>query len=136
MTSTRVIFFQVPDSQSKLKRIVETTQFHFRRKEPFLIFVEDEKGEKFVDELLWKLPVASFLPHVASDQTQEMVAITKAKTNANGALFAFNLCPTPLLLPGFKTIYEFEDLSAPNKTHLSSIRFQAYKDAQFSLGSG
>lgn len=134
--TTRVVFFQVADAASKLKRIVETARSHFLKKEPLLLFVEDEKSQHFVDELLWRLPETSFLPHIATDKAaKEPIAITKTKTNVNAALFAFNLCSTPLLLPGFKIIYDFEDLTAPNKKNLSSLRFNAYKEARLFLES-
>jgi DNA polymerase III subunit chi len=130
---SRVIFFQVNESSSKLKKIIETAHFHFGKKEPFLIMVEDEKSQNFVDELLWKQPNTSFLPHLATDlQTTDLIAITKVKNNVNSAIAAFNLCPTSLLIAGpFRIIYEFEDLSTPSKKNLSSQRFDAYKHAGF-----
>lgn len=130
---TRVVFFQVRDAVSKLKRITETAQAHFEKKEPFLIFTEDARSQQFVDELLWKFPEFSFLPHLATDEaTSEWVVVTKAKKNINQARVVFNLCPTPLLIEGpFRMIYEFEDLTSAPKKNLSSIRFDAYKQARF-----
>ncbi len=130
---TRVIFFQVNDNSSKLKKIVEMAHFYFEKKEPFLILVEDEKSRDYVDELLWKQPQTSFLPHIASETpTTDWIAITKSKSNINQARVAFNLCPTSLLIEGpFRIIYEFEDLSTPSKKNLSSQRFDAYKRAGF-----
>jgi len=132
---TRVIFFQVRDVASKLKRILETAQFHFERKECLLILVEDAKAQTFVDEFLWKQPETSFLPHVATDIfSQDRIAITKIKSNINQASIVFNLCPTPLFIEGpFKIIYEFEDLTAPSKKNLSTLRFDAYKQAGLSI---
>lgn len=131
-SNTRVVFFQVNDNPSKLKKIVETAHLHFSKKEPFLIIVE-EAGLKFVDELLWKYPETSFLPHsIQNGETDELIVITKSRKNLNQAHIAFNLCPTALLLETpFKMIYEFEDLSAPIKKNLSSTRFDAYKSAGF-----
>lgn len=130
---TRVVFFQVRDNQAKLDRIVEMAQSHFEKKEPFLILLEDARSQHFVDEVLWKLPKTSFLPHLATDEpTTEWIAISKIKKNVNGAKAAFNLCPTPLLIEGpFRVIYEFEDLTALTKQNLSSLRFDAYKRAGF-----
>jgi DNA polymerase IIIc chi subunit len=133
LSLTRVVFFQVADAGSKLKRITETARSHFRKSEPFLFFVEDEKALNFVDELLWKFPETSFLPHSAEPKEHVRIAITKTKTNINGAHYGFNLCPTPLLLPGFKIIYEFEDLTVPSKKSLSTLRFNAYKQARMPL---
>jgi DNA polymerase-3 subunit chi len=121
----RVIFFQVRDNGTKLKRIVETAQTHFELKEHLLFFTEDEKSQTFVDELLWK---SHFLPHLATDlPTSDYIAITKVKKNLNTARIAFNLCSTPLLLNNFRMIYDFEDLTAPNKQQLSTLKFDAYK---------
>lgn len=135
--NTRVIFFQVQNSGEKLKAICETAQFHFDRKEPFLILVEDSKSQEFVNELLWKFPETSFLPHVASDTpTKDFLAITKTKQNINEALYVFNLCSTPLLIDfPFRIIYELEDLTNPNKNKFSSLRFDAYKAARYLIES-
>ncbi len=132
---SRVVFFQVQDSASKLKKIVESAQYHFERKEPILILVEDARSQEFVDELLWKLPESSFLPHIAADTpVPDLVAVSKAKFNVNQAKAAFNLCPTPLLIEGpFRIIYEFEDLTSPAKKSLSSIRYDAYKQARYAI---
>lgn len=128
-SNSRVIFFQVNDALSKLKKIVEMAHYHFVRKEHLLIFVEEEKSEKFVDDLLWKEPNTSFLPHSVSDgPSNDLIVITKSKNNVNNAKVAFNLCPTALFLP-LKTIYEFEDLTAPVKKNLSIQRFDVYKKA-------
>lgn len=131
--SSRVVFFQVKDNSSKLRWIVEMAHFHFEKKEPFLILVEDIKSQQFVDDLLWKAPQTGFLPHLAADETTtERIAISKTKKNVNDARVAFNLCSTPLLIEGpFRIIYEFEDLSALTKKNLSSLRFDAYKQAGF-----
>jgi len=132
-SSTRVAFFLVRDNATKLQKIAEAAHTHFEKKEPFLILVEDERSQQFVDELLWKLPETSFLPHVVADEpTTDRIAICKSKKNVNSARIAFNLCPTPLLIEGpFRIIYEFEDLSSQTKKNLSSLRFDAYKQAGF-----
>jgi len=129
--TTRIVFFQVKDNGMKLKKIAESAQAHFEKKEPFLILVEDVKSEQFVDELLWKSPETSFLPHVVSDvPVKDLIAITKVKKNVNKARVAFNLCTTPLLIEGpFRIIYEFEDLTSASKKNLSTLRFDAYKQA-------
>lgn len=132
-SETRVVFFQVRDPHIKLQRLCDTVKVHFEKKEHLLILVEDEKAQNFVDMLLWKMPLASFLPHVATDaMTQEWIAISKVKRNINQARIAFNLCPTPLLIDSpFRLIYEFEDLTEPNKQKLSHLRFDRYSQEKF-----
>ena len=133
----RVVFFQVRDSMDKLRKIAETAQSHFEKNEAILIVVEDAKAQQFVDELLWKIPESSFLPHQAlDDPSSELILITKTKKNLNHARVTFNLCSTPLLIEGpFRIIYEFEDMTNPNKMNLSTHRFDAYKKASFQIES-
>ena len=131
-----VTFFQVRSSQEKFRFIAERCRHHFQNKEPFLFFVEDEKGETFLDELLWKYPENGFLPHKIINAPEDVpIAITKTKRNLSSAKVAFNLCPTPLLLPGFRKIYDFEDSSSPNKQALSGMRFAAYKQVGYLLST-
>ena len=135
--TTRVIFFQVSDSASKVRHLAETAYAHFSRKEHFLIIADDDKALAFVDELLWNHSPEIFLPHtIVLGETQEWIALTKEKKNVNNARFAFNLCATPLMIEGpFRVIYEYEDGSSPNKKNLSISRFEAYKKAQFIIES-
>jgi DNA polymerase-3 subunit chi len=134
---TRIVFFQVDTPLKKVQKIVDTVQSHFEKKEHFLIVVEDSKAQTFLDELLWKEPNTSFLPHVAIDHpSSDRVVITKTKKNINQALFVFNLCSTPLFFEGpFKIIYELEDLTTLNKKNLSTLRFDAYKQAGLAIES-
>ncbi|MDE3046341.1 MAG: DNA polymerase III subunit chi [Verrucomicrobiota bacterium] len=131
--STRAVFFQTREAKTKTLRLLEIAATHFERKEHLLILVEDEKAMDYVDELLWKSPPTSFLPHIATNgPTTELIAITRTKQNINQARSAFNLCSTPLLIEGpFRLIYDFEDLTSPGKQQLSALRFDAYKKAGF-----
>lgn len=133
--TTRVIFFQVNDAQSKIRTIVQKAKEHFEKKEPLMFFVDGEKALLFLDELLWKYPKTSFLPHVCSDEvTKDFICITQTKKNLNEAKYVFNLCPTCLFLETSpKVIYELEDLSAPLKKNLSSERFDTYKRSHLFL---
>ncbi len=129
----RIVFFQVRKPALKISRLIETVTTHFDRKEPFLISTEDEKAVQYIDELLWKYPSTSFLPHQASEEPiDSLIAITRYKKNINQARFVFNLCPTPLMIEGaFRMIYEFEDLTSPARQQLSIHRFDAYKKAGY-----
>jgi DNA polymerase IIIc chi subunit len=129
---TRIVLFQVRNANLKIARLAEMAQTHFAKKEQLLIIAEDEKAALYVDELLWKFPPSSFLPHVTAEKsTAALIAITKTRENVNQAKFAFNLCPTPLMIEGIRLIYDFEDLTSPLKQQLSSIRFDAYKKAGY-----
>lgn len=134
---TRVIFFQVRDSASKVRHLAETVHAHFSRKEHFLIIADDDKALAYVDELLWNHTPEIFLPHsIVIGETQEWIALTKEKKNVNNSRFVFNLCTTPLMIDNsFHVIYEYEDSTTPIKKDLFSFRFDAYKKAQFVIES-
>src|SRR5437870_5041084 len=123
---TKIVFFPVRKIQSKLLKIVEVAHHHFNRKESLLITTLDQGALKFLDELLWKTPEESFLPHVIADEPcQELIVITNQRKNLNEASYIFNLSPTPLLFGNPKIIYELEDFTSPNKHLLSQKRFEA-----------
>jgi len=126
---SRAVFFQVRRPNEKLSRLTTICASHFEKKEPIIIFVEDDKGAQYVDELLWKSPPTAFLPH--SLESKDIITITSTKKKFGEHRIAFNLCPTPLLLDGFKIVYDFEDLTSPIKQNLSALRFDAYKKAGY-----
>lgn len=133
----RVVFFQVPDPITKINCLIETINYHFSRKEHILIVAEEDKALAYVDELLWKHSADLFLPHAIVDcEGPEWIALTKIKKNLNNARYAFNLCPTPLLIEGpFQIVYDLEDVSSPSKKTLSASRFDGYKMAHYSIES-
>ncbi|MEL7432170.1 MAG: DNA polymerase III subunit chi [Chlamydiota bacterium] len=133
----RVLFFPVNTPKEKILKLLEVTRGHFRKKEHLLFQVSDEKSAHFLDDLLWKAPPESFLPHlIVEEETAEWIAITKMKKNLNNARYVFNLCPTPFLLQGpCELIYEFEDKSSPNRQMLSKKRFEAYRELQYKIAS-
>ena|SRR3990167_5536848 len=131
----QVLLYSVRDNRTKLLRIAETAQASFHQAERILFFVEDERAAQFLDEFFWKTPETAFLPH-AIHSLSDWISISIEKKNINQAKAAFNLCPTPLLIhPPFRTIYDFEDLTHPDKRRLSALRFDAYKKAGFSITS-
>jgi len=127
--NSRAVFFQVRKPSEKLSRLTAICAAHFEKKEPIIIFVEDDKGAQYVDELLWKSPPTSFIPHTM--EGKDFITITSGKKKFGEPRIAFNLCPTPLLLDGFRIVYDFEDLTSPIKQNLSALRFDAYKKAGY-----
>lgn len=120
----KIIFFQVPDSSSKLSKICHTALHHFAKKEPLLILVPDQTVLEYVDALLWKYPEESFLPHGLS--LQDIISIST--TPIGQKKYIFNLCPHPVdILEEINTIYELEDLSSPVKLQASQSRYQHYR---------
>lgn len=133
----RVIFFLVKEVKAKIQKITQVAHFHFSKREHLLLSVQDATALKFLDELLWKEPEVSFLPHTISDSpASELIILTMQKKNLNNSKYLFNLCPTPLLFETeAKIIYELEDATSPNKHLLSQQRMQAYKAAKYPIES-
>ncbi len=132
---TQLFLCSVRDARAKLLRVAEVAEACLHHPERIIFFVEDDRAAKFLDDFLWKCSDASFLPH-AIHSSSDWISISVEKKNINGAAVAFNLCPTPLFVNGpFRAIYDFEDLSHPDKRRLSSVRFDAYKKAGMTIVS-
>jgi DNA polymerase IIIc chi subunit len=130
-SKSKVVLFQIKDVKSKLIKLLQISMHHFEKKEKLLIQVDNEISQKFVDELLWKSPIDSFLPHSSSDNMiEDFIVITKSKKNINQALYLFNLCQDVTSLDtSFKIIYDFDDYTTMTKQAFSQKRFLAYKNA-------
>ena len=133
----RVIFFQIKDVKSKLIKLVQTAMHHFEKKEKLLIQVLDEASLNYVDELLWKVPVEGFLPHVVSEkQIDDFIVITKTQENLNKSPYLFNLSQEIIDLDtSYKVIYDFDDYTSPKKQEKSKKRFQVYRQAGLKIES-
>lgn len=129
MNKPSIQFIQVNDNATKLKAICHTVQSYFERKEPCLIIVPNLESAEYVNQLLWKYPEHSFIPHeVADHPTKELVVITIKKENPNLAKVILNLCPEAV--PNFKEfnlIYEFWDETHPAKAEFSVQRRAFYE---------
>lgn len=124
-----VFFLQVTDATSKLGSICNTTQKHFTNREPILIAVPSHEAALYIDQLLWRQPEESFIPHlIVNVPTKELVAITTTDINVNQARVLMNLRPEILpRLDDFDIIYDLLDLTHPAKEELSRKRLSAYK---------
>lgn len=125
---SQIVFFSVKSTQDKLAKLCAIAKTYFEQGDPLLVMTADEKARDFVDELLWRLPSDSFLPHIATDMPcRDLIAITCSRQNINQARALFNLTPDPLFFPDL-TIYEFEEHTSPDKRQASEARYRAYRD--------
>lgn len=125
MSKSKAIFFQVKSTQEKLIKIVLTAQYHFEKKEPLSILVPDEKIQNMIDELLWKTPTESFLPH-STESSKETIEILIQSPTTILQKHIFNLCTIDLSLSSFKVIYELEDQTSPSKQADAQKKIKAY----------
>jgi DNA polymerase IIIc chi subunit len=121
-----IIFIPVETVDAKLRAIAKIAERSTLDKHPLCILVPDEKARQFVDDLLWKFPIESFLPHPTAYLTIE--------TAPKEASALFNLCPTPFLEKNiYKTIYELEDKTSLDRLDLSKKRYESYKQEGYSI---
>ena len=133
----KVIFFQIKNVKAKLIKLVQTAMHHFEKKEKLLIQVSDEASLNYVDELLWKVPIEGFLPHVVSEKSvDDFIVITKTQENLNKSPYLFNLSQEIIDLDtSYKIIYDFDDYTSSKKQEKSKKRFEVYRQAGFKIES-
>jgi DNA polymerase-3 subunit chi len=131
----KVYFLRVTDTATKLNSICQVTHRHFNKKEAILIAVPSQEAAVYIDQLLWRQPSDSFLPHaIVNIPTQEPVVITTTSTNINQAKVIINLCPDiPPNLIEYSIIYDLLDLTHPTKEQLSLKRQSAYQVLGYQL---
>jgi len=134
---SKVVFFQIKDAKTKLIKIIQTAMHHFEKKEKLLIQVSDEASLSYVDELLWRVPIEGFLPHVVSNRPiDDFIVITKMQENLNKSSYLFNLSQDIIDLDtSYKIIYDFDDLTSPKKLEKSKKRFEIYRQAGLKITS-
>ncbi len=134
--AAKAIFFDVKNATDKLKKIYQTATSHFEKKEPLLILVSDAAAALFIDEWLWKIEDASFLPHAVSDTPSKEIILISTTQEAHERPFLFNLgADLPMRTDKIKIFYEFDDSSSPSKKELSKKKFTYYRNLGFLIES-
>lgn len=123
-----IIFLEVKTNSEKLSSLCNTIRHHYLNGDRIAISVQNQEAGKFIDQLLWKNPAESFLPHcLTAESTDERVAIVVGEDNFNHAAILINLrntiCPK---LTEYEKIYEFYDHTSPEKMKLSEQKKKAY----------
>ena len=101
-----------------------------------MIKAPDVKSLEFIDQLLWRFPIDSFLPHIIKDTScKDYIVITTSRENPNNASAIFNLTKDPIDLSknSFNRIFEFEDLSNKQKVESAKNRFDHYKSKGYTI---
>jgi len=125
----KVIFLQINKPAQKILKISQAALYHFQKKMPLCFLAPNDIAQKYVDELLWKEPLLSFVPHVsAKDPTTELIVISTEMKNQNQASHIFNLTTIALeWQDNMHIIYEFDDQTTPEKKALSQIKYKQYR---------
>jgi DNA polymerase IIIc chi subunit len=128
MTPPKVIFISVKDNHAKVQAILRIAHHYFSQGIRLLFSVASDETARYLDELLWKSPPESFLPHaILSQPALEPIAITTSEKNVNQAPILFNLCPEANhLAQSCKVTYEYFDETHASKLEQSIKRKEIY----------
>jgi len=139
MTQTRkkgeITFFQVRSSSEKLKVLIEVGSKYFYNKQSILFLTPSKAASLYLDELLWKRPLESFLPHGSySPSSRELVQIgERLPVEGHGFKALFNLGSGAVLDSDIKTIFELEDLTTAEKAATFTPRYEAYAQSGYQI---
>lgn len=130
-----VIFLKVMDNAMKAKRLSEAVSYYFLQQVSILLLVPNDQAAQYVDQLLWRLPENSFLPHqITQEATNEFIAISTVQSNLNQAQTLINLCPMASpIADQFITIIELLDHTSVEKLQLSQQRQAAYRSLGYAI---
>jgi DNA polymerase-3 subunit chi len=128
MTAT-VTFWKVTDSKQKVSCVSTLVNRFFHQAQRQLIVVPNQQAADYIDNLLWRFPKESFVPHTISSQPiQAAVVITMSTENLNNAGIVINLCPTVTQLgQSTQQVHELFDCTDPAKEQQSSQRKAEYE---------
>lgn len=126
-----VEFFETETNKHKLELICKLSQKCFVENKKLLILVPSLEAAHYIDQLLWKHPQESFLPHVVSDLiTACPIAITmQASENVNCATYLLNLTNRPApAIERIEWIYEFVDKTNQQKNQEAEYKKKNYEE--------
>lgn len=124
----KIIFLPVSTNQKKVEIICQQAQKHFYQGDRLLILAPTDQAAHYLDELLWKYPEGSFLPHsISKIPCKEKIVITTVVDNLNNANISINLHLEPCAIAQqFQILYELYDETHQDKLEKSKRRRQQY----------
>jgi DNA polymerase-3 subunit chi len=133
--SQKVIFFQIIKAAQKIAKIAQAANYHFNKKLPLCFLAPNDIAQKYVDELLWKEPILSFIPHVIGNEPlEDIIVITKDIKNINKAKHIFNLTSMPVeMTEDISVLYEFDDQTADEKKIMSQNKYKHYRLKNYNI---
>jgi DNA polymerase III subunit chi len=128
-TQPKVTFHVVKNTAAKLKTISDIVGKAFIAGEKMLIAAPSAEAAAYIDQLLWRMPEESFLPHViAAKPVPNRIAIAVNPTqNFNQATILLNLAPAASPIAAlFAEVHELFDETDPTKAEQSLQRQRQY----------
>lgn len=137
-TPSQVIFYPVKTNSEKLSLICVKVAESFLSGKRILIAVPSPEAAAYIDQLLWRQPEESFIPHLVSNkapQERVVIAVNPAQ-NFNQAQIFLNLLPdaSPLAAQ-FQMVYELFDETDASKAGQSRQRQDKYRQQGLAVSS-
>lgn len=134
-SKTKVILFQVKNSKEKIQKILQVCTKHLEDKKGLLLKVETFDVATYIDNLLWESIPESFIPHkVIKEKANiflEQILIGCEEFSSPELKAVFNLSSKPIdSKDSYTIIYDFEDLTSPEKKKFFELRYKSYVDAK------
>lgn len=127
---TKIFFYRVKTNPAKLMTICHKVKEAFMSDQRILIAVPSADAAAYIDQLLWRMPEESFIPHlIAANPTADRVVIAINPTkNLNKAQVLLNLSSTiSPISKEFSLIHELFDETDGAKAMLSNQRQNDYR---------
>ena len=129
-----VHFLRVTDNQEKLFKICQVVHHYFDLNKSILILVPNQEVASYIDQLLWKTPEESFLPHsIVEAPSDDKVAIACSPTNFNNASIIMNLTTEIHPFNEYEVTIELFDETHSSKKDLSKQKIERYKQQQVKI---
>src|ERR1700739_4282065 len=94
MSKPTIQVLTVKSNQEKLLKLCQAVHHHFGLRERLLIAAPSDEVADYIDQLLWRMPSDSFLPHKkVAKESDFPVIITTMIANLNQARVLINLMP-------------------------------------------
>ena len=127
----KIFFFTVHDRRQKIHKIIQATHYHFQNQQKLLIFCSNRDITEYIDELLWKEPKDSFLPHDIDGDDFIVISHDRQKLTATFS-YIFNLTALPLhLSQPSRVVYELLDKTSEEKRALSQKKHKFYESKKY-----
>lgn len=121
-------FLKVSDNPQKLTKICQVVQHYFNLHKALLILVPNQEVAEYIDQLLWKIPEESFLPHsIVNSSSTEKVIITSMAQNFNEASIILNLTAEIHPFSEYEITIELFDETHPAKREISQQKVEKYR---------
>ncbi|MBI5273917.1 MAG: DNA polymerase III subunit chi [Chlamydiales bacterium] len=132
-SNIQVFFHPIASNTQKVPLVCSIVKQHFFSHLHLDIITENKESLLFLDQLLWKSPTNSFIPHGSLGEPYCFIHLYDSLPTISDAKHVFNLTKTPLPLDShYLTIHELDDVSSKE---YSNNKYHFYKANSFKIAT-